>query len=133
MSWVIIVKALQAWWKAAAGLAVGLVLAYPLGQCSGARRQHRLEEAQKAVAVAEALKKDAAIKDLTAAQRVADAEATAAKKQELTDALADMADEVPSQRDVALACGRLRQQGVDVSDLPACGGPAGPAEAQAPH
>lgn len=133
MSWVLFLKVLQAWWKAGVGVIIGLILAYPLGQCSGARREHRLEEAQRAVAIAEALKKDEAIKELTAAQRTADAEAVATKKQELTNELAKMPDEAPTQRDVALACGRLRQQGTDVSDLSACSGPKGSAQTPAPR
>ena len=109
--------------RSLAGLALGVVLAFPLGQCSGERRQHKLEEAQRAVAIAEALKRQNTATEKGAAQSLRDAQAVADAERKLTDAVADLPDETPSVRDVQLTCERLRNQGDDVSNIPACSGP----------
>jgi len=121
----------RSWWKAGAGFVLGAVIAFPLGQCSGSQRAEEREQAARAVAITEALKTDSAAKEVAAGERLADAAAVADLKQELTDAVTEVADSAPTPSDVALGCARLRAQGTDVSDLPACGRPSGSAQAPA--
>jgi type II secretory pathway pseudopilin PulG len=109
-----------AWWKAGVGIVLGILIALPIGQFIGARHARQQEQAARAVAIADALQRQAAITEKTYAQRLADAQRIAAARQELTDAVADLPDENPTPRDVLFACQQLRQQGTDVSNLPEC-------------
>jgi len=131
MTWL----ALKAAWTTSRPALLGAVaVAAPcflLGQCAGAAREKDRQAAAAAVATVEALKTDRAAKEQAADERMADAEAVADLKEELTDAVADLPDDEPSARRVALGCARLRNQGLDTSRLPACGGSAGQAQAPA--
>jgi hypothetical protein len=120
------------WWKAALGAVLMFGPAFLLGQCSGKDIEQDRQEAARAVAVVEALQNDGAAKEVAAGERLADAVAVAEMKEELTDAVQDLPDGLPSARRVALACARMRADGRDVSDLPACSGPGGGAQAPAP-
>lgn len=119
------------WWKAAVGAAVVFPLAFMLGQCSGEGHAKKKFEAATAVATVEVLKTDRQSKEKASDERLADAEAVADLKGNLTDAVASLPDDLPSQRRVALGCARLRSQGVDTGRLPACSGPPGQGQAPA--
>jgi hypothetical protein len=119
------------WWKAAVGAAVMFPMAFMLGQCSGESNAKAKQKAADAVAIVEVLKTDAKAKEKAADERLADAEAVAETKEKLTDAVQNLPDAMPSARRVALACQRLRNDGQDVSRLPACSGPQGPGQAPA--
>lgn len=108
-----------------------LLPAFLLGQCSGADHVRDQAKAATAVATVEALKSTSVANSQSADERVADAIAIAETKQELTDAVANLPDEVPSLRRVSLGCARLRQAGTDVSSIPACTGSTGSAQAGA--
>lgn len=112
------------WWRAVLGAAVAAGPCLLLGYCQGADVTKNKAEASRAVAVAEALKTDGASKEVAAGERLADAKANAAMREELVNAVQDLPDGQPSARRVALGCERLRQSGRDVSDLPACSRPA---------
>jgi len=120
-----------AWWKAALGALVVFPFAFLLGQCSGAERQREHEKADRAIALAEAVKQGAAASNTSAERSVVDAAEVADLKKELTDAVADLPDSVPDAHGVALGCARLRNAGEDVSKLPACGGREAGGQAQA--
>lgn len=97
---------------------LGLIL-ITFGWCSyDASRDRHAEEARVA-ANARAADRNTAAVSQAADQRVTDTLNTATLKQELSDAVAQMPDAVPSPRRVALACERLRQQGARDGDLPA--------------
>lgn len=111
---------INSWWKGGIGFIVGAIFIFPIAQCSGEHRQKKLEAAQEAIAVATALKTDQVARYKSANERLADAQAIAEKQKELTDVVADLPDESPTTIDLALACQQLRNQGTDISDLPAC-------------
>lgn len=129
MTWLAIKAAWSTWRPALLGAAVVAAPCFLLGQCAGAVHEKDRQEAAAAVATVEALKTDGAAKEKAAGERLADAEAVADLKEELTDAVADLPDDEPSARRVALGCARLRNQGQDTTRLPACGGSAGQAQA----
>ncbi len=131
MNWIVLKAAWSTWWRALLGAAVVAGPCFLLGQCAGAASEKDRQQAAAAVATVEALKTDRAAKERAADERLADAEAVADLKEELTDAVADLPDDEPSARRVALGCARLRNQGLDTSRLPACGGSAGQAKAPA--
>lgn len=88
----------------------------------GSHREKVKQDAARAVAEAEVLKATDAARETATAERAVDAVTTATQKEELTNAVASLPDNLPSPRRVALACERLRQQGTDVSQLAVCGG-----------
>lgn len=101
------------------GIAVA-ALCVPLSYCQGLSAGKARAKAAVAIATVEALKVDGDAKDVAAIERRNDDAAVAARKEELTDAVANLPDEMPSARRVARACVQLRQQGTDTADLPAC-------------
>lgn len=105
---------------AAIALLAIIVVALTTVFLMGRSAERKQTEAAQAVAVAEALKTDGKAKEKAADTRLADATAVATMKEELTDAVADLPDEIPGARRVALACQRLRHQGADVSNVAAC-------------
>lgn len=107
------------------GIALIAVALLAYVYAKGVSRERDRQEAAQAVAVAEALKLDGRAKEAAAGERLADAQQVATVKEELTDAVANLPDAVPSARRVALACERLRQQGADLSGVPACFRPGG--------
>lgn len=117
------------WWPALAGAAVVVAPSFLVGQCSGKNIARQQYEAARAVANVEVLKEDGDIKEVLAAQQKTDDALVNEVKKELTDAVSDLPDTLPSARRVALACARLRAQGTDTATLPACGGFAGGGEA----
>jgi uncharacterized protein HemX len=104
-----------------AGLALALFIGWQVAVLVGAHRERGRQQAVEAVAMAKAVQRDSAAKEAAAAQRRTDDAAVASQTKELSDALASLPDRVPDGRRLALACARLRQQGVDVSGVPACG------------
>lgn len=101
----------------AALLVITLLLFVYLKGRDDAKRQ---TEAAYAVAVAEAVKTDARAKELTGAARQQHAVDNAVLKKELTDAVAEVPDDVPDAVAVQLGCQRLRNAGTSVADLSAC-------------
>lgn len=97
-------------------------LCLPLGYCKGESAGTARADAARAVANVEALKTDGSAKELAAVERLNDTAAIAAKREELTNAVADLPDSIPTVRRVALGCVRLRQQGTDPATIPACRG-----------
>lgn len=79
-------------------------------------------DAERAVANVEAMKTNEAANANAAGARVTDAEQVLELKEELTDAVAEIPDDVPDDVAVALGCERLRRQGTDTTAIPACGG-----------
>lgn len=78
--------------------------------------------AARAQANVEAMKTNEAANTNAADARLADAEEVLELKEELTDAVAQIPDDVPDDVAVALGCQRLRAAGTDTSAIPACGG-----------
>jgi predicted negative regulator of RcsB-dependent stress response len=105
-------------WLIAGLLAVIAVLAftYQRGRHDAAEKA----AAARAVAIQEALKVDARAKEKAADERLRDAAKVAETKERLTDAVADVQDQVPDPVAVRLGCERLRQAGYDLSGVPAC-------------
>lgn len=119
----VLIALARSWWKAVPGFIVGCVLAFPLGQCSGSQAQKKHEQADRAVAITEAVKLDANAKEKSAEERTRDAIAVTDMKDSLTDAIASLPDSVPSARRVALGCQRMLNAGTRVSELPVACGP----------
>lgn len=109
-----------AYWKIAAAFVLGALLTAPLAYCEGKSAGSSKAEAAAAVATVEVMKVDADAKEVAAIERRNDDAQIAAKKEELTDAVANLPDALPSARRVALACERLRQQGTDTAAIAAC-------------
>jgi hypothetical protein len=97
-------------------LAAGIAL-YIMGRGDGRAKA----DAERAVANVEAMKTNETANANAAEDRVADAEQVLELKEELTDAVAEIPDDVPDAVAVALGCQRLRTQGTDTSAIPACG------------
>jgi hypothetical protein len=108
------------WWRAALGAAVVAGPCLTLGYCQGKSAGEAKMEAAAAIATVEVMKTDGSAKEVAAVERVNDILAVEETKKELTDAVAKLPDSVPSPRRVALACARLRTQGIDTASLPAC-------------
>lgn len=68
----------------------------------------------------EILQKQAPANDTAADARASDTIQLHEKARERTDAIAKETDQPPSSADLALNCYRLREAGVDTSNLPAC-------------
>lgn len=109
-------------WRSLAAFALGAVVFFGLGQCSGEARQKKIEKAAHAVAVAEQVTRNAEATGKATAEAYRDAQEVANLERSLTDAVAQVADSAPTPSDISLACGRLRSQGADLSKLPACRG-----------
>lgn len=101
------------------GLCVA-ALCLPLGYCQGLSAGKAKAKAAVAVATVEVMRVDGDAKEVAAIERRNDDAAIVAQKEELTDAVADLPDEMPSTRRVALACARLRAQGTATGNLSAC-------------
>lgn len=109
----------RSWWKLGAGVILGAVLAFPLGQCSGARNQEAHEKADRAISITEALQQDTKAKEKGAAQALEDAATVADQTEKLANAVAALPDAVPSARRVRLMCEWMRNDpAADLSNLP---------------
>lgn len=97
-------------------VAIGLV--YWQGRSDGRLKA----DAERAVANVEAMKTNEGANANASEARVTDAEQVLELKEELTDAVAEIPDDVPDDVAVALGCQRLRRQGTDTTAIPACGG-----------
>lgn len=101
------------------------------GWCTYDASRGRRDDDARVAANARAADRNTGAVSQAADQRVADTLNTATHKQELSDAVAQLPDAVPSARRVALACERLRQQGTRDTDLPTVCRPEGAAKAGA--
>lgn len=114
-------------------LIIGLLAAFVAvgGYCSvrATMKERGRGEAATAKANLKAERRNSAANETAADERLADARSTANLKEELTDAVQSLPDDVPSDRRVALACARLRHAGTDTAALPACQRLAGRAQA----
>lgn len=97
-------------------IAAAVLGVYLKGRADNAKH----ERARDAIAVAAAVASDTRANDKAAATAVQDARIRVEKEKELTDEVANVPDTVPDAVAVRLGCGRLRQAGVSVADLPAC-------------
>lgn len=68
--------------------------------------------------------KDLQARDTASAKRLEDYKVTEAMKESLTNAVKDLPENTPSERRLALACQRLRNQGTPANRIPAACGPA---------
>jgi len=114
-------------------VAVAVLFLLSLGFCAitAPGREARKVDAAVAAANGKTQTVDTAAREAAADERLADALSTATTKQELSNAVANLPDARPSNRRLALACERLRQQGTDTALVPVCGGSPRPAEAGA--
>lgn len=109
----------RAWWKAGAGVAVGVILALPLGRCQGVDiEKARQRERDNAAAEIQQAKNDAAAQ-AAAARRQTDTAAVTAQQKARNDAISAAPAGRAPPSSVALACQRLRQQGTRPEALPA--------------
>lgn len=106
-------------WLIAGLLAVIGVLAFVYMKGKGDAEKR--ERARDAIAATEAVKSDTRANDKAASAVAVDALNRANAEKELTDAVAALPDSLPDPVAVQLGCQRLRQAGVSVADLPACG------------
>lgn len=102
----------RAWWTVA--VIASMILAALFLYTSGRKAEKEAQEARQDRAEARA----SAGRETAASERENDRQRHDQTEQELTDALKNLPDARPSDRRVALACERLRQQGHD-ADLPA--------------
>ncbi len=79
-------------------------------------------DADRAIANVEAMKTNEKANDSAAEDRVTDAEQVLELKEELSDAVAQIPDDVPDPVAVSLGCSRLRKAGTITASLPACRG-----------
>jgi hypothetical protein len=103
----------------------GLLLLFAVGlalDLQGRSDAKARAEAERAIANVEAMKTNEKANANAAEDRVKDAEQVLELKEELTDAVAQVPDDVPDPVAVALGCERLRQAGKDTAAIPACGG-----------
>lgn len=108
------------WWRAAAGVAAGIALALPVGQCQGASAEKARTAARIAEAEARAQAANNALVQAQAAQREADAARTATAAKGRTDAIHAGPDGPVSGPECRLNRRRLLDAGAREADLPAC-------------
>lgn len=111
---------MRKWWRGLGGLLLGMLIAFPLGTCSGAAdMKDKMQAEAKAQAAAQAQRNAAAI-EAAAQQRVQDILANEAKSTERTNAIHAGPDGRTSIAECRLNRVRLRQAGIAESKLPAC-------------
>ena len=108
-------------WYGAVALAGVLVL---LAYCSSdARRDERDKiEREQTQAYVQDLQTDGKAKERAAGERLSDLTINNDREKALTNAVQNLPDARPSDRRVAINCERLRAQGRDPADIPACRG-----------
>ncbi len=107
------------------GIALAILAVLAAVYMRGRGDERTENDAEKAVAEAEASKADEIADNQADQQRVEDAQKTAELREELIDAVQAVPDSVPAPAAVALGCQRLLNAGRRPSDLPAvCGPPA---------
>lgn len=117
------------WAALVAVVLLALALAYCAATAPG--RERRKVDAAVASANAKTQTRDTAARETAADERLADARSVSDLKTELTHAVQNLPDDVPSDRRIALGCARLRNQGTDTTALPACRGSQSGAQAPA--
>ena len=93
-------------------------LCLPIGYCAGRQAERHANDAARALANVEAMETAEQAGDAAAEDRVNDALNGERLKQELIDAISEVADSQPDAVRVALGCERLRKQGTSGADLP---------------
>jgi hypothetical protein len=121
----------KTWWRAGVGIFIGAVLVFPVAQCAGVHKEKDRAEAEAVKQQNKQLQKTLENHEVASGERANDTATITAKKEDLEHAVQGLPDNVPSARRVALACARLRNQGADVSKLPACNGSANRGQAPA--
>jgi Tfp pilus assembly protein PilE len=106
-------------WAIVGALAGVLILVTYCSHQAVVRERDRAEAANQAAARAAEGRRNAAA-ERSADERLADTLSTQAREKELADAVAPLPDATPSDRRIALACARMRADGLDTSDVPAC-------------
>lgn len=117
-------KSAQAWLAALPQILIVLLVTLPLtfllGQCDGRRSESARQDAARAAANVEVVKKDGDAKTVAATERATDTILTDQKHKELIDAVQTAPDSAPDAARVRLGCERLRQAGRDTTAIPAC-------------
>lgn len=116
LSWFVFMRK---WWRGLGGLVLGMLIAFPLGTCSGAADMKDRMQAKYEKAAAVQAQRNAAAIEAAAQQRVKDILANQSAAEERIDAIRSRPDEAANGPQLALACARLRQQGTADSKLPA--------------
>lgn len=111
-------------WIAIAAAVVMLLL---VSTCTVNGIIHDLNQSKTDKIVAE----DLQARDTASAKRLEDYKVAEAMKESLTNAVKDLPENTPSERRLALACQRLRNQGTPANKLPAACGPAKGSQAPA--
>lgn len=115
--------ALSAIWRALPAktwLIIGLigVMLFALSYCHMQGRA--AEHAKQVEAQLKTERRNSAAKERAAEERAADTRRNADLEKGLNDAVSNLPDARPSDRRIARHCQRLRNDGVDVSGIPAC-------------
>jgi hypothetical protein len=108
------------WWKLAVAFIAVASLSFLLGQCDGRKSERARSDAARAEANVQAMKTNQVATEKAAEQRVKDATTVAAQEEELIDAIQTVPDTAPDAVRVRLGCERLRKQGTNTADIPAC-------------
>lgn len=106
-------------------LAVGVLILFLGFGAYCAQKSAQGERDRQAAEQARTERKASAARETASTERLNDTLTINARERELTDAVQSLPDAAPSPRRVALACQRLRQQGIAESDIPAACRPAG--------
>jgi hypothetical protein len=107
-------------------LIVTLPLTFLLGQCDGKRSEAARQDAARAAANVEVVRKDGDAKTVAATERATDTALIDAKHKDLIDAIQQAPDSAPDASRVAYGCQLLRQSGRSEASLPAaCGSKTG--------
>ncbi|WP_292051616.1 hypothetical protein [Brevundimonas sp. UBA5866] len=106
-------------------IAAAVCLLLLLGTCSYHSKREADQARRDAEARARALEKNRKASERADVERMSDVVIIYNREKELTDAVSSLPDAAPGPRRLALACERLRQQGLRDADLPASCRPAG--------
>jgi hypothetical protein len=129
-------KSAQAWLAALPQIILVLIVTLPLtfllGQCDGRRSEAARQDAARAAANVETVKRDGNAKEVAANERLTDTVLVDAQHKELIDAIQQAPDSAPDASRVAFGCARLRAAGRSEASLPGVCRPQGGAQA-GPH
>lgn len=100
------------------GLALLLPAIFLLGECRGERIADARNDAARAIANVESVKKDGNAKEIAANERLTDQTLNDQHKKELLDAIQSAPDSAPDASRVAFGCQRLRNAGRNEASLP---------------
>jgi len=127
-----VLKSAQAWLAALPQIVIVLLVTLPLtfllGQCDGRRSEAARQDAARAAANVEVVKKDGDAKTVAATERATDSALIDAQHKDLIDAIQQAPDSAPDASRVAFGCARLRAAGRSEASLPGVCGPKGGAQ-----